>query len=302
MTQKKFHILITGEEGDVRSLVIKKKSIFNSLCLTAVLLAFMLIGTGQGFKYFKLRIQTNALIAELAETTSTLENLSNEKIEIVSRYEKDIYQLKEKQESLLEGSISRLDERSRVIKSVMDHIGVEVKIEEDPNHSGGPFIELDDTYFNKLIYQTDRYLEVLNKIPLGRPVPDSISSKYGYRLDPIKKKKTKAFHSGVDFRGRTGDKVISTADGVAKIVTRSKGRGNYITISHGNGYDTHFAHLSKHLVKKGEKIKRGQVIGLVGNTGRSTGSHLHYEVRYRGKTINPMKYLQVANLSVSVDK
>ena len=82
----------------------------------------------------------------------------------------------------------------------------------------------------------------------------------------------------------------------------NKGLGYYIVLSHGIGYETMYAHLSKRLVKKGDRVKRGQTIGLVGNTGRSTGSHLHYEVRRYGKAINPMKYLQVADITVIASK
>ena len=82
----------------------------------------------------------------------------------------------------------------------------------------------------------------------------------------------------------------------------NKGLGYYIVLSHGNGYDTMYAHLSKRLVRPGARVKRGQVIGLVGNTGRSTGSHLHYEVRRYGKAVNPMKYMKIADMTVISSK
>jgi len=82
-------------------------------------------------------------------------------------------------EALLEGTISRFAEKSRVIQSVIDQIGIDVTIEEDPNHSGGPFIEFNEDYGEDLLFRTERYLESLQKIPLGRPVPGKISSKFG---------------------------------------------------------------------------------------------------------------------------
>ncbi|MDH4318468.1 MAG: M23 family metallopeptidase [Desulfobulbaceae bacterium] len=181
----------------------------------------------------------------------------------------------------------------------MDHLGVDIHVEEDPGHSGGPFIDTnDDHYLHNLIDKTDRYLDILNKIPLGKPVSGPISSRYGYRSDPLAN--DNAFHSGVDFRGRIGDDIHATAFGTVKRAGYNKGLGNFILISHGNGYETLFGHMNKILVKKGEAISRGQVIGLIGNTGRSTGSHLHYEIRYNKKTVNPKRYLQIADLSVSV--
>jgi len=299
MPNKRLHIIITEEAGSTRTLAIKKKTIYHTGIGIALLTLFLIAGTTQGFRYFALRLHADSLTTRLKDTITKLTNLQQEKKTLINNYESNIDELKREKDNLLEGSISRLDERSKVIQSVMDHIGVEIKIEEDPDHSGGPYTETDNSYLEKLIYRTDKYLEVLNKIPLGKPVSGGISSKYGYRSDPIVQKK--AFHAGIDFRGRTGDKIYATADGIVKLVGVSKGRGRYVTISHKNGYETHFAHLSKQLVKKGDTIKRGQIIGLMGNSGRSTGSHLHYEIRYDHKTIDPMKYLQVANLSVTVN-
>lgn len=179
----------------------------------------------------------------------------------------------------------------------MDHIGVEIKVEEDPQHSGGPLLETDTNHYQKLIQKTDKYLDILSKIPLGRPVPGGISSKYGYRSDPLVKRK--AFHSGIDFRGKTGDNIISTADGVVKDLHTTRVGQLYYHFSQQRLRDI-IRPFKKILVKRGEKIARGQKIGHIGNTGRSTGSHLHYEIRYNDKTVNPLRYLQVANLSVTI--
>jgi len=299
MANKRLHIIITEEAGKGRSLIIKKSSIGYTITGILLLTALLTFGSRQGLRNYNLRIQANSLSAQLAQTTNAYDALSLEKTEIIDKYEANIRQLQQERTELLEGSISQLDKRSKVIESVMDHIGVEIKEEEDPKHSGGPFIEYQEDQVQKLLDRSDHYLDVFNKIPLGRPVSTSISSKYGRRKDPIKNKN--AFHSGIDFRGQTGDKIHATADGIAKIVTRTRGRGKYITISHKNGYETNYCHMSKQLVKKGDHIKRGQVIGLIGNTGRSTGSHLHYEIHYRNKTVNPMKFLKVANLIISVN-
>jgi len=108
--------------------------------------------------------------------------------------------------------------------------------------------------------------------------------------------KKSAFHTGVDLRGKRGEKIKATADGVVKKACKNGGYGNYVLIDHGNGYTTSFSHMQKYLVHRGDRVKRGQVIGLVGSTGRSTGPHLHYEVALDGKTINPYNFVKIAKL------
>lgn len=298
MGQDKLHIIITGEQGEGRSFAISRKTAYKAAIITASILVLLVIGSIAGItfigKSIHLSSQNKQLDDHLTETMTALDNAQADRFQLITGYENDIAQL----EDDLEGSINRLDEKSRVIEKVMDHIGVEVKVEEDPNHSGGPYITFDELYGEKLIIKAERYLEVFNKIPLGRPVPGKISSKFGRRKDPMKK--TSAFHPGIDFRGHTGDKVMATADAVVKTSTSNSVLGKHIILSHGNGYETIFAHLHKRLVKKGDTVQRGQNIGLIGNTGRSTGSHLHYGIRYNKKSINPIKYLQVAGLSVDI--
>ncbi|MCK5516866.1 MAG: peptidoglycan DD-metalloendopeptidase family protein [Desulfobulbaceae bacterium] len=239
------------------------------------------------------------LSRELNASREKISLIAHQKEELTIGYQKQLDTLIQEHESVVEGSISRLDERSEAIKGVIDQLGVKVKIKNDPKHSGGLYISI-DSYCDKLIDNTDSYLTTLLKMPLGHPVNTSISSSFGKRTDPFNKKQ--AFHAGIDFRGKTGDRVRSTGDAIVKSSTYSKGLGHYVILSHGNGYETVYAHLSKRLVKKGDKVKRGKSIGLVGNSGRSTGSHLHYEMRRYGKVVNPMKYLKVADLTVTTLK
>jgi murein DD-endopeptidase MepM/ murein hydrolase activator NlpD len=137
-------------------------------------------------------------------------------------------------------------------------------------------------------------METINFIPLGRPVPGHITSRFGHRTDPVNGKK--GYHTGVDMKGRTGQKIIATADGKVTKSFVNGSYGQYVEIQHGNGYTTKFAHLNKRLVKRGERVKRGQTIGTVGNSGRSTGSHLHYEVCLNKKPLNPSKFMRVDKL------
>jgi len=115
------------------------------------------------------------------------------------------------------------------------------------------------------------------------------SSGYGYRMDPFTQKQT--FHYGLDIVATMGNPVVAPADGFVAEARRSGQYGNSIILSHGGGLTTLYGHLSKINVASGQKIKRGDIIGNVGSTGKSIGPHLHYEVRLNGKPVNPYTYI-----------
>ncbi len=130
-------------------------------------------------------------------------------------------------------------------------------------------------------------------IPAIQPISNKdlirFGSPFGYRMHPILHRIM--MHTGIDLTAHTGTPVYATGDGiVVRADAAARGYGNHIRISHGFGYMTMYAHLSKILVKPGQKVKRGELIGLVGSTGRSTGPHLHYEVRINGKPVNPVNF------------
>ena len=126
-------------------------------------------------------------------------------------------------------------------------------------------------------------------IPSLRPVEEGyLNSTFGYRMDTIDN--VKRFHQGQDITVKTGTPIYAPADGVVKRAYYAGGFGNHIKLEHGSGYTTLFAHLSKIKVKHGQKVKRGDIIGLTGNTGRSTAPHLHYEIHHNGKPQNPLDY------------
>ena len=127
--------------------------------------------------------------------------------------------------------------------------------------------------------------------PAIKPVSQyesKMTSRYGYRYDPFTNKKK--LHEGDDFSAKRGTEIIATANGIVKTSRYYGSFGNYIEIDHGNGYITCYGHLHKRNVKKGQKVERGQLIGQVGNTGRSTASHLHYEIKYKNKTLDPSEF------------
>lgn len=132
-----------------------------------------------------------------------------------------------------------------------------------------------------------------NAQPTGYPVDGAYnSSSFGWRLDPFTGHN--AFHEGLDFTAETGRPIYASADGIVTTAEQQPDYGRIIKIDHGAGIETRYAHTSKILVKVGDRVLRGQKIALVGSTGRSTGSHLHFEVRLNGEPLDPRKYLQVA--------
>ena len=147
--------------------------------------------------------------------------------------------------------------------------------------------------FDEVFALAKRKEELIASIPAIQPISNKnlrqIASYFGYRTDPFYK--VSKFHEGIDFTAPIGTEIYATGDGVVKTFEYSRGGyGNMIIINHGFGYETVYAHMSKMNIKPGQKVKRGQVIGFVGNTGKSTGPHLHYEVRKNGTAIDPINF------------
>ena len=134
--------------------------------------------------------------------------------------------------------------------------------------------------------------EMLKCIPAIQPVSNKdlkkTASGYGIRIDPIYK--TSKFHEGMDFSASTGTPIYATGNGTVTKAGWQSGYGRVVVINHGYGYETLYAHMNKIDVRKGQKVVRGEVIGEVGNTGKSTGPHLHYEVHVKGRVVNPVNY------------
>ena len=127
-------------------------------------------------------------------------------------------------------------------------------------------------------------------LPSGKPVGDGwLSSRYGKRNDPFSGKRE--FHKGIDFAGKMGTDIIAVGDGVVSYSGKKGGYGHMVEINHGNGYVTRYGHNYKNMVKVGDTVKKGELIALMGSSGRSTGPHVHFEVLRNGKTVNPSRYI-----------
>lgn len=147
--------------------------------------------------------------------------------------------------------------------------------------------------FDEIVDLAEDKTKLLAAIPAIQPVANKdlkrLASGFGYRLDPFTK--ARKMHNGMDFSAQIGTPVYATGDGtIIRADNRSSGFGNHIRIDHGYGYTTVYAHLNEYNVRKGQKVKRGEVIGFVGNTGRSRGPHLHYEVWLNKDKLNPVNF------------
>lgn len=191
------------------------------------------------------------------------------------------------------------------------------KNNSDMRHQGGPeedsFSKIDDRLLSKISFDKDyessfndkikfdssiERLIILEKLakamPLSKPMKNYyISSGFGIRRDPITKQNHP--HHGVDFVGITNEKIISPSNGKVVLAEWFSDYGNAIVIDHGYGITTRYGHLSKIKVKDGQLIRKGDIIAIQGNTGRSTGPHLHYEVRYKNIPLNPRKFLEAGD-------
>ena len=173
---------------------------------------------------------------------------------------------------------------------------------DDEEDVGGPFVPLDanadsETFRTNVALITDEIerlgtlRRIAMKLPIARPIEGAaITSRFGARRDPFVGRL--AMHTGIDFRSPTADPVRSTAPGTVLSAGYAGGYGYMVEIDHGNGVTTRYAHLSRLLVKAGDVIPAGAVVGRTGSTGRSTGPHLHYEVRIDGKATDPMTYIK----------
>jgi len=143
--------------------------------------------------------------------------------------------------------------------------------------------------FSSLLGSLEEQRNLLACTPAIRPVDGWVTSTFGYRESPFTG--LREFHKGLDIANRSGTPILATADGIVAYTGRKGLLGKVIVIDHGHGFVTRYGHIKKALKKRGESVKRGEAIALMGNTGRSTGPHVHYEIKLNGVPVNPKKYI-----------
>jgi len=225
---------------------------------------------------------------------------------VIVRLQNSLDQVERKQLASLTSLEDSLESRARRMRGVISDLGLDLgQLEAAAPHAGmgGPFVPVkigaDAGNFERQLYrinisraQVERLNRTLALVPYRKPVVGEVelSSGFGVRTDPFLGRP--AMHTGLDFRGSMGDPVRATANGKVVSSGWSGGYGRMVEIDHGNGLSTRYGHLSEIDVKVGDVIKIGQVVGLVGSTGRSTGPHLHYETRIDGEAVDPQKFLR----------
>lgn len=189
--------------------------------------------------------------------------------------------------------LSSLYNRTKEIQDLLAHwkelrgkIQASVPSQQRSPANGHEAVDGLEKYLNSL---QDQLKQMIASIPTDLPSPGRISSGVGIRPSPWTGKEE--FHSGLDIPNPIGTAVYAPANGVVDFVGESNGNGNMLLLDHGQGIVTQYAHLSKAHVKKGQAVRKGQQIANVGNTGKSTSPHLHYEVRVNGVPIDPRRYL-----------
>lgn len=204
---------------------------------------------------------------------------------------------------LTEYAEDRADSAAKAIRKLGLNPDVMLASAGEAPARGGPYVGLAtaadsalDERFHKLgasLARMEALERSLDRIPQVSPAHlDFVSSSYGYRSDPFTGEA--AFHGGLDFPGHAGAPIFAAARGVVSFVGTRAGYGNLIEVTHGKGLMTRYAHLSRFDARVGQKVEPGDVIAAMGSTGRSTGPHLHFEVRINGQAVNPRPFLEAA--------
>ncbi len=273
-----------------------------------VVVCFVLFGYVV-YDYYNLKYTTERLYQRETTLTAQLSEVQSQRKQI-QEFSNDINSLKDKLVAL-----NQFEKKVRIIANIektaeTDNIfGVGGSIPEDLN-AQIPLKEKHNSLMREMHAQIDQLStastnqqagfqsllkdlqdqqNLLASTPAIRPVRGWTTSKFGYRISPFTGRRE--FHKGYDISTKKGSPILATADGVVTFVGRKGLMGNTIIINHGHGMVTRYAHCDKFLKKRGEKVERWEQIATVGNTGRSTGPHVHYQVELNGVPVNPEKYM-----------
>ena len=296
----KRYTLVSEHDAGVRHWSVSGQRLFALLSVSVIAIASVLFLSAEFLTYSLYKVQASTLKDEY------------------KLMESDLVTLQSKME-LLSGQVTNIEQKDIALRT---YAGLP-KIDEDvrkvgiggvrlstTNMSGDLRSELElkisslqtdlDKLSRKIKLELKSYVDIydrvtqdadqLGSVPSISPVTEGyLNSRFGYRSDPFTGKSR--FHYGQDFAVNTGTPIYAPADGIVKYAGREGGFGKVIKLDHGAGYRTIYAHLSNYAVKKGQKIERGQLIGKSGNSGRSAGPHLHYEIHLNGQAQNPLNYI-----------
>ena len=294
--KNRFIITISDIHGSKQYSVheIIKKIIFFAV------LTLILIGVGT-FVYIKflnnkvdvLRVETDTFKQEVVTLQSTSDSLKdeNEQLNVVK---KQLVALVDENTDKLNSMKSHLREVEEIIGIGPDmNASFADRLQQAKAHEEETKQKLVKNIQNEIKQEKITAIQkalLLNSIPNGKPLKyKRIASNFGYRIHPVTKRKS--FHAGLDLPAKHGTPIYAPASGVVEYAAKKGAYGNFLLIAHSYGFKTAYGHLSRYIVKSGDYVTKGQKIAYVGSTGRSTGPHLHYEIRYLTKWVNPKPFM-----------
>lgn len=286
--------------------IIKKVILF-------AILTFVLIGVVTFFYIKYLNHKVDALRVEtehFKHEVMTLQTTSN----ALKKENKQLNVLKQQLVALIEENTDKLDSMKSHLREVEEIIGIGPdinasdadRIQQAKEHEEETKKKLVENIQNVVAKEKVTAIQkalLLNSIPNGKPLNyKRIASPFGYRIHPVTHKRS--FHAGLDLPAKYGTPVYAPASGVVVYADKKGAYGNFMLIAHSYGFKTAYGHLSKFAVKSGDYVTKGQKIAYVGSTGRSTGPHLHYEIRYLTKWVDPKPFMfwNLDNINYITDK
>ena len=294
--KNRFIITISDIHGSKQYSVheIIKKIIFFAI------LTLILIGVGTFF-YIKflnnkvdvLRVETDNFKKEVIALQETSDTLKHEN--------KQLNLLKKQLVALINENTDKLDSMKSHLREVEEIIGIgpdinasfSDRVQQAKAHEEETKQKLVKNIQNEVKQEKITAIQkalLLNSIPNGKPLNyRRIASNFGYRIHPVTHKKS--FHAGLDLPAKHGTPIYAPASGVVEYASKKGAYGNFLLIAHSYGFKTAYGHLNRYLVKSGDYVSKGQKIAYVGSTGRSTGPHLHYEIRYLTKWVDPKPFM-----------
>ncbi len=267
-------MLVTAGHKGAKSFSVKKSHIRIAFCSVMIFAFVSLFSFGTSYIYYKDSATKSQSVNKLISTINLLSQDIN-KNKII--------------EAKLKNKLQGIEETLLEMQEVLNKKGIKKELS-----IGGEFIppeKLTLSYVDYMKKDIDYLFNTVKSIPVGTPLKGKINSNFGYRKDPFKSRS--GFHSGLDIDANYGQHVVATANGVVTKASWHTNYGKTVIVKHKDNYETLYGHLSKLKVKEGQEVKVGDVIGKAGSTGRSTGTHLHYEVIKDGKRVNPKNFLSL---------
>ncbi|MCZ6684707.1 MAG: M23 family metallopeptidase [Candidatus Dadabacteria bacterium] len=267
-------MLVTAGHKGAKSFSVKKSHIRIAFCSVIIFAFVSLFSFGTSYIYYKDSATKSQSVNKLISTINLLSQDIN-KNKII--------------EAKLKNKLQGIEETLLEMQEVLNKKGIKKELS-----IGGEFIppeKLTLSYVDYIKKDIDYLFNTVKSIPVGTPLKGKINSSFGYRKDPFKSRS--GFHSGLDIDANYGQHVVATADGVVTKASWHTNYGKTVIVKHKDNYETLYGHLSKLQVKEGQEVKVGDVIGKAGSTGRSTGTHLHYEVIKDGNRVNPKNFLSL---------